>query len=130
MICLKAAPVHMIRIITIEREYGSGAARIAATLAAQLGWTLWDQLLTEEVARLAHSNQAEVRKHEERRDPLYYRLLKSFTLGSYEGSPGAPVEDRSTSCESVMTLCASFSTLPEKTKYGDSSPKETRKRAQ
>lgn len=92
MICLKTAPVHMIRIITIEREYGSGAARIAATLAAQLGWTLWDQLLTEEVARLAHSNQAEVRKHEERRDPLYYRLLKSFTLGSYEGSPGAPVE--------------------------------------
>ena len=25
---------------------------------------------------------------QERRDPIYYRLLNSFTLGSYEGSPG------------------------------------------
>jgi len=27
-----------------------------------------------------------VRKREEHRDPLYYRLIKSFALGSYEGS--------------------------------------------
>jgi cytidylate kinase len=82
----------MIRIITIEREYGSGAAQIAENLAAQLGWKLWDQLLTQEIARLAHCEQSVVEKHEERRDPLYYRLLKSFALGSYEGSPGVPVE--------------------------------------
>ena len=36
----------MFRLITIEREYGSGAAAIAAQLASQLGWKLWDQLLT------------------------------------------------------------------------------------
>ncbi len=82
----------MIRIITIEREYGSGATKIAEKLAAQLGWKLWDQLLTYEIARLSHSEQAAVAAREERRDPLYYRLLKSFMLGSYEGSPGAPVE--------------------------------------
>ena len=61
-------------------------------LAAQLDWKLWDQLLTQEIARLSHSEQSAVEKREERRDPLYYRLLKSFALGSYEGSPGAPVE--------------------------------------
>jgi cytidylate kinase len=77
----------VIRIITIEREYGCGAAAIARELAAQLGWTLWDELLTEEIARLSHSGQSDVRKREERRDPLYYRLLKSFALGSWEGSP-------------------------------------------
>ena len=44
----------MIRIITIEREYGSGAAQIAAKLATQLGWKLWDQQLTQEIARRAH----------------------------------------------------------------------------
>ncbi len=67
-----------LRIITMEREYGSGAAGIARTLAARLSWKLWDQLLTEKIARLAHSNQADVQSREERRDPLYYRLLKSF----------------------------------------------------
>jgi hypothetical protein len=41
----------MIKIITIDREYGSGAAEIAAVLAAQLGWKLWDELLTVEIAR-------------------------------------------------------------------------------
>ena len=82
----------MIRIITIEREYGSGAAQIAKKVAAALGWKLWDQLLTQEIARLAHCEQSAVEKREERQDPLYYRLLKSFVLGSYEGSPGEPVE--------------------------------------
>jgi cytidylate kinase len=82
----------MIRIITIEREYGSGAAAIAAKVAERLGWKLWDQALTDEIARLAHCERAAVEKREERRDPLYYRLLKSFAMGSYEGSRGAPIE--------------------------------------
>src|SRR6266566_5782342 len=85
----RAAEAEMIRIITIEREYGSGAAAIAETLAERLGWKLWDQLLTEEIARLAHCERSAVEKREERRDPLYYRLLKSFARGSYEGSRGA-----------------------------------------
>lgn len=76
----------MIRIITLEREYGSGAPEIAQQLARKLGWKLWDQELTREIARLAHCHQAAVEEREERRDPLYYRLLKSFARGSYEGS--------------------------------------------
>ena len=83
----------VIRIITIEREYGCGAPGIARELAAQLGWKLWDQFLTEEVARFAQCDQSEVKRHEERRDPLYYRFLKSFTLASYEGNSSVyPVE--------------------------------------
>jgi cytidylate kinase len=83
----------MIRIITIEREYGCGAPEIAQKLAQQLGWKLWDQLLTQEIARLAHCSLRAVEQREERRDPLYYRLLKSFVRGSYEGNIGAdPVE--------------------------------------
>jgi cytidylate kinase len=76
----------MIRIITIEREFGCGAGGIARELAARLGWKLWDQRLSEEIARLAHCKRCDVQQREERRDPLYYRLLKSFTLGSYEGN--------------------------------------------
>ena len=50
----------MIKIITIEREYGCGGGEIAQLLAQQLGWKLWDQLLTEEIARLADCPKAVV----------------------------------------------------------------------
>jgi cytidylate kinase len=79
----------MIKIVTIEREYGSGGGEIAQLLAKQLGWKLWDQLLTEEIARLAECPKAVVEVREERTDPIYYRLFKSFLRGSYEGSINA-----------------------------------------
>jgi len=76
----------MFRIITIEREYGCGAGEIAQKLADRLHWKLWDQLLAHEVARHARCKPCEVEQREERRDPIYYRLLKSFVRGSYEGA--------------------------------------------
>jgi cytidylate kinase len=79
----------MIKIVTIEREYGSGGGEIAQLLAKQLGWKLWDQLLTEEIARLADCPKSVVECREEKTDPLYYRLFKSFLRGSYEGSINA-----------------------------------------
>jgi cytidylate kinase len=79
----------VIKVITIEREYGSGGSEIAHLVAEQLGWKLWDQLLTEEIARLANCPKAVVEVREERQDPLYYRLFKSFLRGSYEGSLNA-----------------------------------------
>jgi cytidylate kinase len=81
--------MQMIKIITIEREYGCGGGEIAQQLAKKLGWKLWDQELTEEIARLADCPKRIVEGREERPDPLYYRLLKSFMRGSYEGSLNA-----------------------------------------
>jgi cytidylate kinase len=81
------AQVHdMVRVITVEREYGSGGAEIAKALADRLNWKLWDQSLTNEIARFMECDCRVVEDHEEKRDPLYYRLLKSFMRGSYEGS--------------------------------------------
>lgn len=80
----------MIRVITIEREYGSGAAGIARQLAERLGWKLWDQLLTDEIARLMDCDSRAVEEREERRDPLYYRMFRAFLRGSFEGSLNAP----------------------------------------
>lgn len=77
-------------IVTIEREYGCGGGEIAQLVANRLGWKLWDQRLTEEIARLANCSTAVVEAREERNDPLYYRLFKSFLRGSYEGSINAP----------------------------------------
>jgi cytidylate kinase len=79
----------MINVVTVEREYGSGGGDIAARLAGHLGWKLWDQQLTEEIARLARCPKAVVEEREEKNDPLYYRLFKSFLRGSFEGSLNA-----------------------------------------
>lgn len=80
----------MIRLVTIEREYGSGGAEIAREVAHRLGWKLWDQALTDEIARVMDCSCRAVEEHEERRDSLSYRLFKSFMRGSFEGSLNAP----------------------------------------
>ncbi|HUJ10255.1 MAG TPA: cytidylate kinase-like family protein [Verrucomicrobiae bacterium] len=76
----------MIKIIVIEREFGTGASVIAEKLAQRLGWRLLDQQLTGEIARLAKVSEAAVKHCEERLDPLFYRLAKVFWRGSYERS--------------------------------------------
>jgi len=76
----------MFKLITIEREYGCGAGAIAAELAQRLGWKLWDQLLTEEIARLAQVDCSEVTRCEGRMDSTFHRLAKTFWRGSYERS--------------------------------------------
>jgi len=76
----------MYRIITIEREYGSGAAEIARELASRLGWKLWDKDLTAEIARVANVDPSAVSLCEERVDSTFQRLFKVFWRGSYERS--------------------------------------------
>src|SRR6185369_4070006 len=76
----------MIRVVTIEREYGSGGADIAKLLAQRLEWKLWDQRLTDEIARQLECDSGAVEERAERRDALHYRLFKAFLRGSFEGS--------------------------------------------
>ncbi len=80
----------MIRVVTIEREYGCGGSDIARKVAERLGWKLWDRLLTDQIARAMECDCHAVEEHEERRDPLHYRLFKAFMRGSFEGSLNAP----------------------------------------
>jgi cytidylate kinase len=79
-----------IRIITVDREYGSGGGDIAAELAKRLGWKLWDQRLTDEIARRLDCERRAVEEREEHRDPAMYRLFKAFLRGSFEGTVNAP----------------------------------------
>jgi cytidylate kinase len=80
----------VIRVVTIDREFGSGGAVIAEQVAARLGWKLWDQRLTDEIARRLDCERRAVEEREERRDPAYYRLFKVFLHGSFEGTVNAP----------------------------------------
>jgi cytidylate kinase len=81
----------MINLLTIEREYGSGAGDIAAKLSERLGWKLWDQLLTDRIARRLHCGSRDIEVQEEKKDPIYYRLFKAFLRGSYEGTQNTQV---------------------------------------
>jgi cytidylate kinase len=80
----------MVRLVTIEREYGSGGAEIARKVADRLGWKLWDRLLTEEIARLMGCPCGDVEEHEEKQNSLQYRLFRAFMRGSFEGTLNAP----------------------------------------
>jgi cytidylate kinase len=82
----EATGIQMIKVITIDREYGSGASEIARKLADRLGWKLWDQALSSEIAKLAKCPCSEVEEREERRDPLFHSLFKAFARGSFEGN--------------------------------------------
>lgn len=80
-----------IRIITVEREFGGGGAKIAELLAKRLDWKLWDTNLTGEIARRANVDPHAAQECDERCDPLLHRLFKVFARGSYERS--LPVAD-------------------------------------
>jgi cytidylate kinase len=80
----------MIRVITVEREFGSGGGVIAAELATRLGWTLWDQALTDAIARRLACDRRAVEECEERPDAGYYRLFMAFMRGSFEGNLNIP----------------------------------------
>ncbi len=74
----------MIQTITIEREYGSGAGGISRKLAEKLGWTLWDEKITLEIAKRLKCDVKSVEQREEKPDSTFYRLMKIFMRGSYE----------------------------------------------
>jgi cytidylate kinase len=78
--------VAMFRIVTIEREFGSGGGGIACELARRLGWKLWDRQLTSEIAKRAQVTESAVALCDERVDSRLYRMAKAFWRGSYERS--------------------------------------------
>ena len=82
----------MIHAITIEREFGCGASEIASLVATRLGWSLWDERLTQEIARLTESTPEAVEQREWRSDPVVYRVFKDFLRGAFEG--GLPPANR------------------------------------
>jgi cytidylate kinase len=82
----------MIRAITIEREFGCGGSEIASVVAIRLGWSLWDERLTQEIARLTGSTPQAVERREWRTDPVAYRIFKDFLRGAFEG--GLPPTNR------------------------------------
>jgi len=67
-----------IRVITVEREYGSRGGEFAHDLASHLGWRLLDSELPCAAARAAGVSPELAARYDERLDPWYYRYGKLF----------------------------------------------------
>jgi len=79
-----------VRVITVEREYGSAGVEIAHRLAERLGWELVDQALVQKVAQECNVESSLVESYDERCDPWYHRLTKAFWQGAPERTLAAP----------------------------------------
>lgn len=77
----------MVRIITVERVYGSLGATYAHMLANRLGWKLIDECLIDEIAAKMGVEKSLVKQCDERLDPWFYRFGKAFWHGSMELVP-------------------------------------------
>lgn len=71
-------------IITFSRQYGSGGSEVAALVARELGWSLLDNSVVDQVAARLGITAAQVAAREERVPSLVERLTEALTLGSQE----------------------------------------------
>lgn len=62
------------RILTVNREFGSGGGRIAQTIAQWLGWKLLDRDIIDAIAYEAHVEKKVVSKYDEHVDSWLSRL--------------------------------------------------------
>ncbi len=77
--------LQRLRVICLSRQYGSGGAAVARTLAARLGFRLLDRELIDAVARAAHVPPEVARDLDEHLDPWRVRLARSLWHGAFEG---------------------------------------------
>ena len=92
-----------VRVITVEREYGSHGAEFAHDLAARLGWRLLDSELVCRAAKLAGVDPKLAAKFDERLDPWYYRYGKIFWQDPVY-VPAAGVEEKILDSERMLEL--------------------------
>jgi cytidylate kinase len=83
-------------IITISRMFGSGGSDVAARVARELGWSLLDNAVVDEVAERLGVSRAEVSSLEERVPTLAERIATSMAMTTPEfvvPVPDAPMMD-------------------------------------
>jgi len=62
------------RVLTVNREFGSGGGRIAQTIAEWLGWKLLDRDIIDAIAYAAHVESKVVRHYDEHVDSWLKRI--------------------------------------------------------
>jgi cytidylate kinase len=80
----------MKQILLIDREFGAGGGDIGKKLAARLNWKLFDDALSEEIARRARIPVKICQRHEERADPWLQRLINIIWRGTFDRNLPSP----------------------------------------
>jgi len=94
----------MFRLITIEREYGSGGAEVAERVAKDLGWRLLDQTLIEAVARRAQVDIGTARRYDERLDSWWHRLNRDGLWSAAVASGATPADAQFFDAETMAAI--------------------------
>ena len=89
------------RVLTVNREFGSGGGRIAQSVAKWLGWKLLDHEIIDAIAQAAHVDPEVVSQYDEQADSLELRsshkALRTASIAS-----GAPRADDITFTANLM----------------------------
>ena len=80
----------MKQILLIDREFGAGGSSISERLAGRLHWQLFDEALTQEIARQAKIPVDVCRRREERNDPWLQRLVNLIWKGTFDRNLPSP----------------------------------------
>jgi len=80
----------MKQLLLIDHEYGAGASTIGEKIAQKLGWNIFDQALTQEIARLARIPVDTCLRRLERNDPFLQRLVNIIWRGSFDRNLPSP----------------------------------------
>jgi len=83
----------MKNILLVDREFGAGGSTIGEKLSKKLNWKLFDNELSEEIARLAKIPVHICQKREERTDPVFHRLVNILWRGSFLPTPEMGILD-------------------------------------
>jgi len=70
------------RVLTVNREFGSGGGRIAQTIAEWLGWKLLDRDIIDAIAYAAHVDSKVVRHYDEHVDSWLRRINQQAMRGA------------------------------------------------
>ena len=82
----------MFRVVTVEREYGSGGGLIARRVALELGWKLLDRTLISNVAQAAQVDAGIVERYDEHIDSWWHRMNRGG-LQAWSVAAGVALED-------------------------------------
>jgi cytidylate kinase len=90
------------RVLTVDREFGSGGARIAKIVADQLGWKLLDSALIDAIACAGHVNPKVVSNYDEHVESWLRRMNRQAMRGAAMAAGVIP-EDENCFDPDVMT---------------------------
>jgi cytidylate kinase len=80
------------RVLTVNREFGSGGGRIAEIIAGNLGWKLLDKHIIDAIAYAAHVDPSVVQRYDEHVES-WLRRLNQQTMRSAALAAGLELRD-------------------------------------